>query len=252
MFSPHIALLCVIPFLAISSTNAAPPPPGTNTVNLRIEGDNSTYYEGPITSGPRNITLPSLDGYPTIPRPCNGLPGNPTPSNTPIDALDAAAKASGFTYNGGFDSDIIDFSISRISTSDQNAFPNKLWGTLVNYQVSKFPEGIYLSGCQQEVKAGDDVLWAFITLPPNTDSTNGILFLKLAPSAVTVKKGKGFTVTVTDGRSGVAVQNASVDGVHTDAGGKATLYLFDTGVFHFKAHQTGNVRSNVMNVTVTN
>ena len=225
----------------------------TNTVNLRIEGDNTTYYEGPITSGPRNITLKSLDGYPLTPHPCDGLPANPTPGNTPIDALDQAAKVSGFTYDGGYyDDDIEDFAITRISTSDEDAFPNKLWSTLVNYQVSKFPEGIYLSGCAQEVKQGDSVLWAFITLPPNSDNTDKVLFLKLAPTSITVKKGKGFTVTVTDGRSGVAVQDASVDGVHTDASGKAALYLFSTGFFQFKAHQTGNVRSNVMNVTVTN
>ena len=69
---------------------------------------------------------------------------------------------------------------------------------------------------------------------------------------MTVKKGNGFAVTVTNGRTGAAVKNASVDGVHTDANGKATLYLFHTGFFQFKAHQTGSVRSNVMNVTVTN
>ena len=96
------------------------------------------------------------------------------------------------------------------------------------------------------------MLWAYITDPPGTDDTDSILFLKLSPTVVTVKKGKGFVVTVIDGRSGVAVHNASVDGVHTDVNGKATLYLFNPGFFQFKAHQTGNVRSNVMNVTVTN
>ena len=101
------------------------------------------------------------------------------------------------------------------------------------------------------------MLWAFITDPP-ADTGSGysndtfvVYFLKLTPTVVTVKKSKGFTVTVTDGRTGVAVENASVDGVHTDASGKATLYLFTTGFFQFKAHRTGNVRSNVMNVTVT-
>lgn len=66
-----------------------------------------------------------------------------------------------------------------------------------------------------------------------------------------MKKGQGFTVTVTDGRTGAVVKDASVDGVHADANGKATLYLFNTGFFQFKAHQTASVRSNVMNVTVT-
>ena len=59
------------------------------------------------------------------------------------------------------------------------------------------------------------------------------VFLKLVSTAVTVKKGKGFTVTVTDGRTGTAVKDTSVDGVHTDANGKAMLYLFNTGFFQF-------------------
>ena len=66
-----------------------------------------------------------------------------------------------------------------------------------------------------------------------------------------MKKDAVFTVAVTDGRTGVAMQNASVDGVHTNASGKATLHLFDAGVFQFKARQTGNVISEVRNVTMT-
>lgn len=281
MLSPRIAFLYLTPFLAITSTNAAPQAtvyasassltscrqsptttkplssPGTNTVNLRIEGENKTIYEGPITSGPRNITLPEYQNGPDAPFPCNGLNNraNPTPGNTPTDALDAAAKASGFTYDGHMEGEFSDFDITSISTTSDDEVGDKFWGNLVNYQYSTHAEGVEaltLTGCQQEVKAGDEVLWAYITLPANSNDEDDFgLFLKLAPTAVTVKKGKGFVVTVTDGRTGVAVKNASVDGVHTDASGKATLYLFDPGFFHFKAHQTGNVRSNVMNVTVT-
>ena len=92
---------------------------------------------------------------------------------------------------------------------------------------------------------------AYITLPLGSDDIDGILFSKLAPTSATVKKDAVFTVAVTDGRTGGAVQNASVDGVHTNASGKATLYLFDAGVFQFKARQTGNVISEVRNVTMT-
>ena len=142
----------------------------------------------------------------------------------------------------------------RISTTiDQDEAPFEFWGQVVNYQISTHASGVEaltLTSCQQEVKAGDEVLWAFILDP--SENPDAVVFLKLAPTAVTVKKGNGFTVTVTDGRTGAAVQNASIDGVHTDVSGKATLYLFDTGFFQFKAHKTGDVRSNVMHVTVTN
>ena len=78
-----------------------------------------------------------------------------------------------------------------------------------------------------------------------------VSYLNLAPTSITVKKGKVFTVTVTDGRSGNVTQGASVAGVKTDAKGKATLYLSKPGFYQYKAHRTGDVRSNVMNVTVT-
>ena len=259
MFHPPItALLFLTLSIATAFTNAATqisayPPSSSNTVNLRIEGDNTTYFEGPIKSGPRNITIKATElGQGPLPRPCDGLNqhANPKPGNTPTAALDAAAKLAAFTYDGDTDEDLDDYYITRISTSDANDFGDKFWGILVNYQISAFPERITLSGCQQEVKAGDDVLWAFITEPPGTGDSD-VVFLALAPSSVTVKKGKGFVVTVTDGRTGAAVKGASVDGVRTDAGGKATLYLFNTGFFQFKAHQTGSVRSNVLNVTVT-
>lgn len=278
MFSQHIAFLCLAPFLLLTSTNAssqmtAYPASSTNIVNLRIEGDNTTYFEGPIKSGPRNISINIIDTYavqgppledrelaqgPTPPFPCDGLNGfaNPKPGNTPTCALDAAAKLKGFTYDGASDADLSDYEIRRISTSDEKDFNDinnsRVWGTLVNYKVSNFPEGITLSGCQQEVNAGDEVLWAFITPTPGSNDVSKVRFLKLVPTAVTVKKGKGFVVTVTDGRTGLPVKDVSVDGVHTDANGKATLYLFNAGFFQYKAHQTGSVRSNVMNVTVTN
>ena len=96
---------------------------------------------------------------------------------------------------------------------------------------------------------GDDVLWAMIT--ENPDGVIGahprnVSYLKLTPTSITVKKGKGFAVTVTDGRGGNATQGASVAGVKTDAKGKATLYLFEPGFYQYKAHRTGDVRSNVI------
>ena len=188
---------------------------------------------------------------------CNGqggLPDPPPPGNTPIDALDAAAKVRGFTYDGIITGEMTDIRISRIATTSEyeTEIENYSWGSLVNYQVSKFGFGISASGCTQQVKAGDEVLWAFIGVPSATGSDAAVLFLKLTPTAVTVKKGKGTVVTVTDGRTGIVVPSASVAGVKTDAKGKATLYFFEPGFHQFKAHKTGDVRSNVMNITVTN
>lgn len=181
-----------------------------------------------------------------------GLP----PGNTPTDALDAAAKVRGFTYDGIYDSSWNDFDITRIAETEDwgNGSVYQYWGSLVNYQVSSFGGALVLSGCQQLLNPGDDVLWAFMNLGPSwdTDINLEVSFLKLSPTTVTVKKGKGFTVTVIDGRTGNATQNATVAGVKTDATGKATIHLAQTGFFEYKASRTGDVRSNAMYVTVTN
>lgn len=196
--------------------------------------------------------------------PCNGQgagsnPGKP-PGNTPVDALDAVAKIRGFTYNGSFDGEFNDWDVDRIAKTEAygagplNDSYYHNWVLLVNYKIPQFGEGLTLSGCQQLLNPGDDVLWAFMDQGPFGYGLDPPLpaFLKLEPETVTVKKGKGFAVTVTDGLSGNATQNASVDGVMTNAEGKATLYLFHTGFFQYKAHRGNDTRSNVMNVTVTN
>ena len=270
MLLPYTTFLQFSAFLSVTTTYAAPevkgyvyicisshsntePTSSDNTVNIRIETNLSTLYEGPITSGPRNITA----GGWTLP--CNGQgaganPGKP-PGNTPLAALDAVAKIRGFTYNGSFDGEFNDWDIDRIAATEDwwNNSMTQFWGSLVNYQDSIFGEVLTTSGCQQLLNPGDDVLWAFITLGQfgDVNRAKGVSFLKLTPASITVKKGKCFTVTVTDGRSGNATQNASVAGVKTNAKGKATLRFSQTGFFQYKAHRTGDVRSNVMNVTVT-
>lgn len=186
--------------------------------------------------------------------PCNGLNNNanPTPGNTPTDALDAASKAYGFTYSGEFDDSNNDFYIDNISTSSTRTATNVAWAILVNYIIPDVPAGFTTEGCETECKAGDDVLWAFITYEPITTTQEEVVFLKLAPTVVSVKKGKSFTVTVTNARTGAAVKNATVDGVRTDAKGMATLSILSKGFYQFKATlPPPSVRSNVLNVTVT-
>jgi len=201
-------------------------------VNLRIEGENSTFYEAPIISGPRTITTASGGTHL-----CDGtnLMANPEPGNTPTDALDAASKLAGFTYDGTFDTEFDDFFITRISTSTETS--TMFWGLLVNFQFT--PVG----GCQFETKTGDHVLWAF-------DAFNKVYFLKVEPEAAVVKVGGSLTVTVTDGMTGVVVPGAEIDGVATNAAGMATLKFAKVGVFQFKATRSDSLRSNALIVAV--
>lgn len=101
-----------------------------------------------------------------------------------------------------------------------------------------------MGGCQQELKAWDNVLWAF-------DAFNKAHFLKVTPDLLVVKQGSSKVVTVTDGSTGVAIEGAVIDGVATDANGKATLTFPNTGAFQYKATRDDSIRSNALRVVVT-
>ena len=235
------------------------PASSDSIVNLRIEANSSTLWEGPIKSGPRNITV--SDGFPAPPYPsfpCDGRPNGDEPfppGNTATDALDEASKLSGFTYDGSYYNE--DFDFTRIGPSSltfsSETNTSYEWGTLINYQLSPSRPQLFDVGCHDILKPGDEVLWAFIAYNYFGDpyTTPDVSFLKLTPTAVTVKKGKGTTVTVIDGRSGNKTKGAIVAGVKTNASGKATLYFSKPGFYQFKARRTGDVRSNVINITVT-
>lgn len=204
----------------------------SNLVNLRIEGFTNTIYEAPIFSGPRNITTASGGTHP-----CDGTNNgaNPTPGNTPTDALDAASKLAKFPFDGTYSTTFEDYFITSIGTSTQTT--DKFWGILVNYQFT--PVG----GCQFKLKPGDQVLWAF-------DAFSKTAFLKVEPSAITAKKGQTKTVTVTDGKTGAPAQGAVINGVTTDANGKAILTFPKPGVFTYKATRSDAIRSNALLVVV--
>ena len=100
-----------------------------------------------------------------------------------------------------------------------------------------------MGGCQDEVKAGDQVLWAY-------NAFNLIHFLEVTPKEVVVKKGKNQTVKVVDGSTGAPVQGATIDGVETDVNGDAVLSFEKVGIFEYKATAADSLRSNALYVTV--
>ena len=145
----------------------------SSLVNLRIEGLTNTIYEAPILSGPHNVTTASGGTHF-----CGGTNGNanPAPDNTPTDALDAGSKLAKFPFDGTYSAAFDDFFITSIGTSTQTA--TMFWGLLVNYKFT--PVG----GCQFEVKAGDQVLWAFDAFSKN-------YFLKVDPAYLLVRGSLG-------------------------------------------------------------
>jgi hypothetical protein len=207
-------------------------------VSLRIEGQNSTIFEGPIISGPSNITTASGGTHP-----CTGtnLNSNPHPGATCTSALNEAACENGFTWDGTFFAEFDDFFITRIAKSAQTS--TEFWGILLNYQFT--PVG----GCQQETKPGEEVLWAF-------DAFNVKFFLQASTdkefdtTTIFAAPGRPVTVYVRDGSTKVPIEGAVIGGVVTGENGQASLRFTRAGKYCLKATMVGSLRSNVITVIV--
>ncbi|KAJ7040700.1 hypothetical protein C8F04DRAFT_995438 [Mycena alexandri] len=243
-----IFFLASLVLSVISLTRAAPAssdsrePARTNPatlVNLRVEGANSTIFEAPIITRGHNITTASGGTHH-----CDGtnLDANASPGATCTSALDDAAKLVKFGYDGTFDIEFDDFFITRIASSAETN--TQFWGLLLDYEFT--PVG----GCQQEVKTGQSILWAF-------DAFNKAFFLKLAALSHTTKVGKPFTVTVTDGTSRVPIAGATVnvsgkggESVISDENGVASIVFEYAGVYKLKAERSDSIRSNMVDVVV--
>ncbi|KAJ7768264.1 hypothetical protein B0H16DRAFT_1882173 [Mycena metata] len=239
-----ISFLASLVLAVISVTRAVPASSDSRTnpltpVNLRIEGANSTIFEAPILTRGHNITTASGGTHH-----CDGtnLNANAVPGATCTSALDDAAKLAKFNYDGTFDTEFDDFFITKIASSAETS--TQFWGLLLDYQFT--PVG----GCQQEVKTGQSILWAF-------DAFSKTFFLKLAAVSHTTKVGKPFLVTVTDGTSGVPISGATVnvfgkgsESVVSDENGVASIVFKHAGVYKLKAERSDSIRSNMVDVIV--
>jgi hypothetical protein len=207
------------------------------TVNLRVEGSSQTLYEGSVTTDAKTLTKDN-----TGPHPCDGTNGgvNPTPGPTMTGAMDDGATAAGFTWAATWDDGYQDFFISRIGPDTNTGAPNfqPYWGYFHNWVATQ------IGGCQQQVSAGDAVLFAY--------SNYGEPLLQLSGPG-RAATGQSFSVTVqqNDGNGNRTVApGANVQGHTTDAAGQATLSFSDPGVKRIKATRSGSVRSNAIDVCV--
>ncbi len=224
-FRRHVpATLIVVCALTAPAAQAAPA-----SVQLRIEGRNTTIYEGPVTT----------DGKVVRPEPgedhtCDGTNNgaNPQPGPTPVSALDDGQPLGGYTWAGTWFPSFADYQVERIGPDAITS--SEFWGQLVNFKFSQ------VGGCQEIVKGGDEVLWAF-------DAFSKAHAAKLTgPTAATT--GRPFAVTVTDGANGAALAGSSVGGAVTGADGRATLRFDQPGIYRLKASRADSVRSNALSV----
>ncbi|KAJ7176697.1 hypothetical protein C8R46DRAFT_1346679 [Mycena filopes] len=235
---PLTTLLLSVPFFACAAPGSVDSTNPSTLVHLRIEGANSTIYEAPILTRGHNITTASGGTHH-----CDGtnLNANVIPGATCTSALDDAAKLAKFSYDGTFDTEFDDFFITRIASSAQTS--TQFWGLLLDFQFT--PVG----GCQQEVTAGQSILWAF-------DAFNKGFFLELSAPSHKTKVGRRFALTVTDGTSGVPISGATVsvgkggESVTSDANGVASVIFKSAGVYKLKAERSDSIRSNAVEVVV--
>ncbi|CUA74630.1 hypothetical protein RSOLAG22IIIB_05638 [Rhizoctonia solani] len=204
------------------------------SVNVRIEGATSTIFEGTVITKGRDVKTPSGGSHH-----CDGTNNgqNPAPGPTCTSALADVADLSGIKWDGTWDANFDDFFVTRIGGSTQTS--SQFWGLLLNWQFT--PVG----GCQQQVAAGDTILWAF-------DAFSKTYFLKLdGPS--TAKVGVPIQVLVIDGSSGDKISGATIAGYpsSSDNDGNLSLTFTSAGKKKLKAQRPDSLRSNALTIQVT-
>jgi hypothetical protein len=200
------------------------------SINLRVEGQSKTIFDGAVTTDGHQVTTQAGGTHP-----CDGTNSgaHPSPVPTAIAALDDGARVNGFTWDGRWFPEFEDFLVNRVA--DEPETSSQFWYFAVNFKLGE------AGGCQTRVSQGDEVLWIF-------DAFSKAHILKLSgPGAATT--GAPVTVSVTDG-SGAPISAATVGGAQTGADGKATLSFADPGVYRLKAERADSVRSNAVSVCV--
>jgi hypothetical protein len=235
------ALVAALTMLVVATAAAAPV-----TLNLRVEGPTSTIYEGPLTTDVHQLDAPDNSTNVHALRDCdgvhNGAPQNPQgyPSAAPTatSALDDGARQNAFTWNGRWFSSLNDILVDNVGPDAPAA--GTYWTFLINWRSD--PDH---GGCQDQVRAGDDLVWA------TWDFTGP--FLQLSGTPTRAATGEAFAVTVKnqDGAGNATPSTgASVGGQTTDTQGHAEIAFQDAGLHQLKATQQGAIRSNGETVCV--
>lgn len=225
-------LLTGVLTLALTLPAAASAAP--TAVNVRVEGINSTIFDGPVTTDGKAIT--TATGGTHV---CDGTNGgaNPTPGPTLTTALDDAAAKGGFTWDGAWYSSFSDFSVDRVGPDAANLITFQFWGLFVNEAYAE------VGGCQFKMNSGDEVLWAYDAFARQ----QGVL--SLAGDGAT-QPGVPAAVHVTKARVGSPVAGATIGSQTTDANGAAQLTFAEPGIYRLKAEHPQYVRSRALTICV--
>lgn len=166
-----IATIFVAILSSLSSVLFVAPATAAQTVvNVRVEGRAETLFEGPVAVEPDGVRASSD----TTARRCNGInpldPENVAPAPTPTAATADALGLIGETFDGQWYPGFNDYFITRWGPDAQSPGESAYWGILVNDTFTN------VGGCQYQLDAGDEVLWAY-------DAFKGRPDLALLPAA---------------------------------------------------------------------
>ncbi len=204
------------------------------TVNVRVEGATRTIFDGPVVTDGHNLNPPGAGGA----HPCDGTNNGAFPAAGPTAtaALDDAARAGGFSWDGSWDTTFSDFLVNRVGT--ESATSSQFWGHFVNGKEAT------AGGCQTRLRAGDETVWVF-----DAFSKTAILRLQ-GPTTATTGTPVSFRVTDTRPAVTAPAAGASVNGALTGANGIARLTFPAEGIFRVKADRANAVRSNSVRICV--
>jgi hypothetical protein len=226
--SGALALLVAVAAFAPAAAQAKPV-----SVDVRVEGIHTTLFEGRVTTDVHAVDA----GDGTGAHKCDGTNGgaHEAPAPTLLGAFDTAVHKAGITWEGEYFSDFEDFGIDKVGPDAADTKNNRYWGQVLNYEDTQ------VGGCQQQIKAGDQVLVAF--------NSFGHPKLRLsAPKQAAV--GKPVRLTVIDGETGKPFEGALVRGKTTGPAGHVVVTFSKAGTRRFKARAKDAIRSNQARVQV--
>jgi len=173
--------------ISLSALVAPVAPAAPTQVNVRIEGETETLFEGPVLTDGHNVRAAESDSKaPASGRPCNGTNHgqNPTPGPTPTAASVDAMSILGEDFDGQWYPGYDDYFIKRWGPDAQDLTAGgESWGVLVNDVFTN------VGGCQYQLDGGDEVLWVY-------DAFGGRPTLALFPEEAAYTSGpRPLTVT---------------------------------------------------------
>jgi hypothetical protein len=135
--------------LALASTVSAAPA----QVEVRIEGETETLFEGPVLTDGHNVKGISDSKW----HRCNGLNNghNAVAGPTPIAAAVDAMRIIGEPFDGNWFTQYDDYFLTQWGPDRQDELASEYWGIVVNNVFTN------VGGCQYQLDGGDEVLWIF-------------------------------------------------------------------------------------------